>query len=344
VKKLSEGINGDIFLYDWDREGSVEAVAVKMLRNDGLQRIVDTETDERAVHMETSTRKLPPSEDALTEIGILTHLSKQEDLPSSLIRMQDVFSDGDFTWLATEYAEGGELFQVVASESIPVVKVKQYTSELLKAVAYLHDHIIAHRDISLENVLLKNGSIKLMDFGMAVLSHSVSGTPLRYYRAVGKEFFRAPECYVPAAEQIYVTAPAQAKAGDVVLTEVTWEGCEYLCELRFPAHAAPGKSCKADVWGYDPTASDIWAVGICFFMLTFQCPPWNFATLQDPSFNYVHRVGDGSLKAMITKWGKSVPSQEAIRLLGSFLRSDPKQRPAAAQSLADAYFSIADVA
>lgn len=52
---------------------------------------------------------------------------------------------------------------------------------------YLHAHDIGHRDISLENVLLKNGVTRLMDFGMAAQTRRRCGTRLRYFRAVGKD-------------------------------------------------------------------------------------------------------------------------------------------------------------
>jgi serine/threonine protein kinase len=340
VSKLSAGINGDIFLFDWDRDRSTESVAVKMLRKDGLDSFSGTETDERNVHMGTTSRTLPLAEDALTEIGILTHLSKQEDLPSSLLRMRGVFADGDFTWLVTEYAEGGELFQAVVDGPLLETKVKQHMSDLLQAVAYLHRHHIAHRDISLENILLKSGTVKLMDFGMAVRSHSTSGTPLRYFRAVGKDFFRAPECYVPRAEQVWVKAPPLAKRGDVIMVRVTWEGEDYLCDVRLPAHAVSEKKCKADVWGYLPNHADIWSVGVCFFTMSFQCPPWNSATLQDASFDYLNAVGDGSLEKMLINWGKSISSKEAMQVLQNLLRPDPRQRPSATECLAQTWFTM----
>ena len=40
--------------------------------------------------------------------------------------------------------------------------------QLLQAVAFLHKQQICHRDISLENILLSKGDIRLMDFGQAV--------------------------------------------------------------------------------------------------------------------------------------------------------------------------------
>merc|ERR1719162_1607025 len=149
----------------------------------------------------------PSSEDALTEIGVLTHLSKQRDLPLYLLKMLGVFSDNEHTWLVTEFAEGGELYNVAASGDVGEKQVQQYTSQLLQAVEYLHRHHIGHRDISLENILLRDGNVRLMDFGMAVCSHSSSRTPLRFFREVGKTFYCAPECYVPTQEVVSLTAP-----------------------------------------------------------------------------------------------------------------------------------------
>jgi serine/threonine protein kinase len=330
VHKISEGINGSIMLYNWHRESGEIPVAVKMLRNNALESVLGTETDERLVHIEPR-RNAPLAEDALTEIGILTHLSNQSDLPASLLRMHGVFASGNATWLVTEYAEGGELFQVVASSGpLPEAQVKQYTSELLQAVSYLHRHNIGHRDISLENILLKEGTSRLMDFGMAVRSHSASGTPLRYFRAVGKSFYRAPECYVPVATDVRVTVAADQKAGDVVLAQTEWKGEDYLCEVRLPEYATPGKTCKADVWGYTTSPADVWAVGVCCFIMGFECPPWSQATLDDDSFGYIHAVGETGLEAVLLNWGKELLSQEAMQFIKDMLRIHPRQRPSAA--------------
>merc|ERR1719408_529418 len=124
--------------------------------------------------------------------------------------MHGVYAEQQFTWLITEFAEGGELFDVAAAGGLSETKIHEYMWQLLQAVDYLHQHQIGHRDISLENVLLKDGSVRLMDFGMAVQTHAPSGAPLEYFRIAGKDFYRAPEVYVPSIAKVPVVAPAAA--------------------------------------------------------------------------------------------------------------------------------------
>jgi len=340
VRKLSTGINGDIVLHYWLREnGGQEPVAVKLLPNDRLANILGTETDERTIHM-GEKRKGPHAEDALTEIGILMHLSCQVDVPGSLLRMCGVFAEPGFTWLITEYCEGGELFEIAAANAAATEpQLRLYMADLLNAVSYLHGQSIGHRDISLENILLKNDQIKLMDFGMAVRSHSTSGTTLRYFRPVGKDFYRAPECYVPRVTETKVQVPDNAKGGDVIMATCD----EYLCEVRLPPNARPGQmACVADVWGYAVGPADVWAVGICLFILAFQCPPWNWAMLDDDAFGYVHAFGvnssDCGLEAVLKSWGKTPLSKEAMQFLRDVLQPDPVQRPSASECLQSLFF------
>jgi len=246
--------------------------------------------------------------------------------------------------LVTEYCDEGELFEVAASGAVAEPKLCHYLIQLLQAVSYLHSHHIGHRDISLENILLKGEQIKLMDFGMAVRSHSASGTALRYFRAVGKDFYRAPECYVPRTTERNVKVPEAAKGGDVIFAKTSWQGDAYLCEVRLPSHAkSEENACKADIWGYTTGPADVWAVAICFFILGFQCPPWNWAMLDDPSFCYaydVDEIGSASgLEVVLKSWGKQFLSQEAMRLLKDMLKPDPARRPCASECIQSDYFS-----
>merc|ERR1719408_1219834 len=157
--------------------------------------------------------------------------------------MHGVYAEQQFTWLITEFAEGGELFDVAAAGGLSETKIHEYMWQLLQAVAYLHKHHIGHRDISLENVLLKDGVVRLMDFGMAVQSHSASGTPLQYFRAVGKDFYRPPECYVPASPEAAVVAPPAATPQGVAMVRTS---SRHLCQVRFPQDVMPGRTCMAE--------------------------------------------------------------------------------------------------
>jgi serine/threonine protein kinase len=342
VKRLSGGINGDVFQYTRSRGERCEKVAVKKLRNSSLQNLQGKETEERSIHLNAKPFFCVNSEDAMTEIGVLSYLSKQPDMPLYLLKMLGVYSESEkpLTWLITEFAEGGELFDAAAG-GLGEAQVRDYSWQLVQAVSFLHRHLIGHRDISLENVLLKDGAVRLMDYGMAVRSHSSTGTPLRYFREVGKSFYRAPECYVPERASATVTAPSTSAPGDVVLTHVA---PNYLCEVRLPSDMVPGQACTADVWGYEAVPADMFALGLCMFIMSFQCPAWECAKLSNQFFAHVHNSGEKGLESLVTMWGKqAMLSPEGMELISSLLQVDPLKRPSPDSCLNYTWFaSMAD--
>jgi serine/threonine protein kinase len=82
----------------------------------------------------------------------------------------------EFAFLVFEYCKGGDLLELLHSESSGKLSESDacsVTYELTKAVAYIHSLCIVHRDIKLENVLIQkhldaSRTIKLADFGLAV--------------------------------------------------------------------------------------------------------------------------------------------------------------------------------
>ena len=67
-----------------------------------------------------------------------------------------------------EYCAQGELFALVEKRYFKLEDRLCLFKQLLRGVAYLHTHGIAHRDIKLENLLMTNeGHLKITDFGVS---------------------------------------------------------------------------------------------------------------------------------------------------------------------------------
>eukprot|EP00419_Tripos_fusus_P009835 CAMPEP_0172669242 /NCGR_PEP_ID=MMETSP1074-20121228/9553_1 /TAXON_ID=2916 /ORGANISM="Ceratium fusus, Strain PA161109" /LENGTH=435 /DNA_ID=CAMNT_0013485991 /DNA_START=33 /DNA_END=1340 /DNA_ORIENTATION=+ len=333
LKAVGSGINGDVLKCSWHRDTSApRCVAVKKLHNCRLQQWIGAETNERLIHLNQSMLR---SEDSLSEIGILRHLCQQTDFPPYLVRMLGVYTDNHFTWLVSEFADGGDLFELVATQHLGEARVQRFIWQLLQAVAYLHEHNIGHRDVSLENILLQAGVAKLVDFGMAVQACSTSGAPLRYFRSVGKDNSRAPEVYVPREARVKVAAPPMLAPDRVAMVEVQGQ---HLCEVRFPEAAQPGQYYMADVWGYRATPADVFSSGICLFMMACESPPWQRARLTDPRFSFVYRRGVTGILDLMQDWGHHLGAQPAT-LLSEMVKIDPSQRPSARDCLSNNWFA-----
>jgi len=199
----------------------------------------------------------------------------------------------------------------------------RYISELLQGVRHLHQHNVGHRDISLENVLLRKGSCVLSDFGQAVQLTAQDGTVLRYFVEAGKSMYRSPEMHVPRASHVQVVCPADGRPGmrAVVPHETT------RCEVLLPFDAVPGQPCTATPCGYAVAPADLFACGVCAFVLAIGKPPWATALDSDPSFSFIRRHGVANLLQQWKGGARGPPGKsEEATLLAAMLRVDPVQR------------------
>ncbi|HMG21066.1 MAG TPA: protein kinase, partial [Kofleriaceae bacterium] len=67
-----------------------------------------------------------------------------------------------------EYVPGPSLHALLAGRAMPVAEAVRIAGELADGLAYAHQHGIVHRDLKLENVLIRtDGQPKIVDFGIA---------------------------------------------------------------------------------------------------------------------------------------------------------------------------------
>lgn len=103
------------------------------------------------------------------------------------------FAEAGLLWLVMEPYRGGDLYAFLESQPdqrLDENNALEVWQQIVQAVGYLHRHGIAHRDLSLENILVdEEGVPKVCDFG---LSTFIEKDTLAAGQ-VGKAYYMAPE-------------------------------------------------------------------------------------------------------------------------------------------------------
>ncbi|KAG8442785.1 hypothetical protein GDO86_011556 [Hymenochirus boettgeri] len=107
-----------------------------------------------------------------------------------VIKLHEVFETATEMLLVLEYAAGGEIFNQCVAEKEEAFKekdVQRLMRQILKGVAFLHQHNVVHLDLKPQNILLTSscplGDIKIVDFGLSrILNNNeelreIMGTP-----------------------------------------------------------------------------------------------------------------------------------------------------------------------
>ena len=75
----------------------------------------------------------------------------------SILELFHFFEDSTQVYLVIELCSKGELFHYLQKKSgrtLEEEEAKGFFREIVRGVAYLHDHGIVHRDLKLSNILL----------------------------------------------------------------------------------------------------------------------------------------------------------------------------------------------
>lgn len=124
---------------------------------------------------------------AIREISLLKELKHP-----NIVRLYDVLHTEKKLTLVFEYCEQDlKKYLDSCGGEIDPMQVKSFLYQLLKGVAFCHDHRVLHRDLKPQNLLInKHGELKLADFGLA----RAFGIPVRSYsHEVVTLWYRAPD-------------------------------------------------------------------------------------------------------------------------------------------------------
>ncbi len=112
---------------------------------------------------------------------------------TNIVTIHDLGKSDDVAYIAMELMEGRELQNVIGEKRrLPICETLNIMSQVADALAFAHHHDIVHRDIKPSNImLLSNGHVKIVDFGIAQMKSSLSLTKVGMI--VGSPLYMSPE-------------------------------------------------------------------------------------------------------------------------------------------------------
>lgn len=142
------GVGGMAVVYKAYDDVLARDVAVKILKDEYMQ----NEEFRRRFTMESKA------------IIMLMH--------ENIVDIYDVCLEGDVMFIAMEYLDGVTLKEYIDSVGmLEWHEATQYIKQILSAVQHAHERGIVHRDLKPQNImLLPDGTVKVMDFGIARVS------------------------------------------------------------------------------------------------------------------------------------------------------------------------------
>ena len=237
VKKMADALYGDVLLAKDTSCGTY--VAIKRVNW------------ECAALKTTKKDSISVAKDAVLEWEVNKLLSAHGG-HQNVLRMQDSFEEDNKLHLVFDYCSKGDLWGIMQKEeTLSESRALKYAYQILLGLEHMYRNGVAHRDLSLENVLVNdNDECQICDFGL------VASIPSIRSERVGKTVYMAPEV---SASMPYNPIKADSWSLGIILFAMLTnnfpfaetfpqdEVFQYLTQHSFKA--------LAQIWGLDSSIS-----------------------------------------------------------------------------------------
>ena len=182
--------------YELEREGGLP-----QLLGEGAQSVVEMGVDVRngekvALKIVKNHRKIEyPVSDYFREVWILKELLPVHEC---IVELKDVISERDTLYLVFEACDCDLRQFLKAQGPLKHEEYRMASLHLWAALDHMHSRRICHRDLKPCNILIKEGYLKIADFGLAKhvperMSLAGGGSRCPMTREVASLWYRAPE-------------------------------------------------------------------------------------------------------------------------------------------------------
>jgi len=252
-------------------------------------------------------RNQQKSEDPEGEIAAMQHIKRHFDgtrgqeisvhdamRETNVIMPLDFLFDDRNLYTITPYCTGGEMFDVLMErERFSESESRYLLRNILNGLDWLQRVGLCHRDISLENILVDNERTFVIDMGMCLR--------------------------VPFLDN---------EEGDAdMLGNVDYRDRRaQRCLIRRKPRCGKFSYMSPEVYSqrtFDGYAIDMWAVGVCLFMMLTGQSPWQKASPNDILFR---NMSSGYVADILTNHWHFALSADAMDLLQRMLFGNPRHR------------------
>ncbi len=331
VSVLGEALFGSVYRC---QHASGHEVAVKVVDVSKLEQAT-TSTTTSTGRISKKPRQL--EEDPALEIEILRKVQERGG-HDNVCGFIETFSEADAVYVVMELGRE-DLFSHVqrradssasdptknTTSHLPEAEARTLFAGVARGLAHLHSIGVAHRDLSLENVLLvkckRPGSggtaitvPKICDFGLAKVGvdecHHCSS-------AVGKRFYFAPEMRYCKRSRRSMRASSPSSSSPA----------------SPPLPSSSSTSSSLETYSYNAFTSDAWSLGVLMFILLTGFPPFDVPSSKADSTGGYAAIKRGKVEWLLAQWcPERMSSKEhrlspmALDLLQRLLCVDPNRR------------------